>query len=260
MDTDNFVPFNVSGESDFAAITITTTLTFFAFVGMESATVPSGNIDQPQKTIPRATRIGTGITMLVYILGSATVMGMIPAAQLVNSHAPFADAAVIMWGETGRYCVAAGAIVSTFGALNGWILFQGQIPMAAARDKIFPRIFMRPNKRGLPAVGLVISSVVMSALLMMNFTEGLTNTFTFMVLLSTMIVLVPYLFSAASYSIIVLGDESHRDKIGSKIVIAAVAFFYSLWAVAGSGEQAVYWGFIGLTAGIPLFVWMKRRG
>ena len=75
---ENFSPFNISGTSNFAAITATTTLTLFAFLGLESATIPSGNIHEPEKTIPRATMIGTIITILVYVLGSAVVMGMIP--------------------------------------------------------------------------------------------------------------------------------------------------------------------------------------
>src|SRR6478752_931938 len=84
----NFSPFNISGESDFSAITATATLTLFAFLGIESATIPAGNIHEPEKTIGRATILGTCITILVYVLGSIAVMGIIPAAELKNSNAP----------------------------------------------------------------------------------------------------------------------------------------------------------------------------
>jgi len=258
IDLHNFSPFNTSGESTFSAITATATLTLFAFLGLESATVPSGNIREPEKTIPRATMIGTSITILVYVLGSVTVMGMVPPNELQHSNAPFADAAALIWGDNARNWVAVGAIVSTFGALNGWILLQGQIPLAASRDKMFPQIFKRENKRGMPAIGIVISSILISALMMMNFTKGLTDTFRFMILLSTAIVLVPYLFSAASYGLIMLQQKFWRRELITKIILAAVAFSYSLWAVAGSGQESVYWGFIGLLCGIPFYVWMKR--
>ena len=258
MNIDHFSPFNISNESDFTAITATATLTLFAFLGLESATIPSGDIHQPEKTIPRATMIGTILTILVYVLGSVAVMGMIPAMELKNSNAPFADAAALIWGNNARYWVAAGAIVSTFGALNGWILLQGQMPRAAARDNLFPEIFKLENKKGSPALGIIISSVLISALMMMNFKEGLSATFKFMVLLTTVAVLVPYLFSATSYGVILLQNKYWRKESISKLIVASVAFAFSLWAIVGSGQETVYWGIIAILAGIPFYVWMKR--
>ncbi|MEK6781028.1 MAG: amino acid permease [Bacteroidota bacterium] len=258
MDLKNFVPFNISTESNFAAITATATLTLFAFLGLESATIPAGNIHEPEKTIPRATMIGTIVTIFVYVIGSATIMGMIPAIELKNSNAPFADAAALIWGDSARYWVAAGAIVSTFGALNGWILLQGQMPMAASRDKLFPEIFKRENNKGVPAFGIIIGSVLISALMMMNFTNGLNDTFTFMVLMTTVAVLIPYLFSAASYGVMILQNKFWKRDLISKLVIAVLAFLFSLWAVAGSGQETVYWGFIAILSGVPFYVWMKR--
>lgn len=258
IDMANFIPLNISGASDFAAITATATLTLFAFQGLESATVPSANIESPEKTIPRATMIGTIVTMLVYVLGSAAVIGMIPSAELQQSNAPYADAAAIIWGDGVRKWVAAGALVSAFGALNGWILLQGQIPMAAANDKMFPVVFGKVNRRGLPVTSLVVSSALISALTMMRFSHGLTDTFTFMILLTTVCVLVAYLFSAAAYGMILLRHPEWKKRIG-KLMIATTAFGYSLWAVGGSTMDAVYWGFIAILAGIPFYVWMKRK-
>ncbi|MBA4055836.1 MAG: amino acid permease [Marivirga sp.] len=258
IDLNNFIPFNSSNQSNFSAITATATLTLFAFLGLESATIPAGNIVDPEKTIPKATMIGTWITILVYVMGSVAVMGMLPASQLKLSNAPFADAAALIWGDSARSWVALGAIVSTFGALNGWILLQGQVPLAASRDKIFPKIFKRENSKGVPVVGIVFSSILISALMLMNFTKGLTDTFTFMILMTTITVLVPYLFCAASYGIIILQQKDWQSKSLMKVVLALVAFAYSLWAVIGSGEETVYWGFIAILTGIPFYVWMKR--
>src|SRR5664279_1251145 len=74
----NFLPFNASGNSDFAAITATATFTFFAFLGLECATIPSGSVANPGKTIPRATMLGTLIATVIYIVSSISIMGMIP--------------------------------------------------------------------------------------------------------------------------------------------------------------------------------------
>lgn len=258
VDSRNYFPLNISEVSNFSAITATATLTLFAFLGLESATIPAGNIHEPEKTIPRATMIGTFVTIVIYVLGSAAVMGMIPAAELKNSNAPFADAAALIWGDSARYWVAAGAIISTFGALNGWILLQGQMPMAASRDGLFPAIFKTENKKGSPSWGIVVGSILISALMMMNFTKGLNDAFTFMVLMTTVTVLIPYLFSAASYGIFVLEKKVSKKLVGNS-VIAGLAFLFSLWAMVGSGQEAVYWGFVAILAGIPFYVWMKRN-
>lgn len=255
----NFYPLNISGNSSFSAITATATLTLFAFLGLESATIPSGNIHEPEKTIPRATMIGTIVTIVVYVIGSVAVMGMIPALELKDSNAPFADAAALIWGDSARYWVAAGAIVSTYGALNGWILLQGQMPLAAARDKLFPEIFKKENKKGVPSTGIIVGSVLISALMMMNFTKGLTDTFTFMVLLTTVAVLVPYLFSAASYGVLLLQNRLWRKDSISQLILASLAFAFSMWAVVGSGQETVYWGIIAILSGIPFYIWMKRE-
>lgn len=258
IDFANFVPFNISSVSNFSAVTATATLTLFAFLGLESATIPAGNIHEPEKTIPRATMIGTIITIFVYVLSSTVVMGMIPAAELKNSNAPFSDAAAIIWGHSARYWVAAGAIVSTLGALNGWILLQGQMPMAAARDKLFPVLFNKENSKGVPALGIVIGSVLISVLMMLNFTNGLNDMFTFMALMTTLTVLIPYLFSATSYGIMILQEKFWKRDLISQLIIAALAFLFSLWAVVGSGQETVYWGFIAILSGIPFYMWMKR--
>ena len=159
---DNFIPFNPSSETNMGAIAITATMTLYAFLGVESATVPAGNVENPEKTIPRATMLGTAITTLIYILSTVVIMGMIPSDMLSKSPAPFADAMDIIAGEWGRNLVAAGAAIAAFGALNGWILIQGQIALATAKDDLFPRVFRKENKKGVPALGLVIGSLLTS--------------------------------------------------------------------------------------------------
>ena len=254
LEISHFQPFNLSGKSDIMAITITTTLTLYAFLGIESATIPADNIKDPTRTIPKATKIGTWMAIVVYILGSVAVMGLIPPETLAVSDAPFADAAAVIWGDSVRKWVALGIIVSTFGALNGWIMMQGQIPMAAARDKLFPPLFAKANKNATPAQGLIFSSVLISALILMNYSKSLIKAFEFLILLSTLTCLVPYLFSTATHILVSL-------RIGKKWrwLWGGIAFAFSIWAVIGCGEEIVFWGFLALMAGIPFYVWIKRK-
>ena len=259
FNVDNFSPFNPSEETNLGAIAITATMTLYAFLGVESATVPAGNVENPEKTIPKATMLGTIITTLFYILSTVVIMGMIPSDILSNSPAPFADAMNTIAGGLGRNLVAAGAAIAAFGALNGWILIQGQIAMATAKDNLFPRIFKRENKKGVPTMGIIIGSILTSGVMLMNYSEGLVEQFKFMILLTTLCCLIPYLFSAAAYILILVQRKSTNFKWFPEVTLAGLAFIYSLWAIYGAGEKAVFWGFLLLLAGIPFYVWMKYK-
>ena len=146
--------------------------------------------------------------------------------------------------------------MAAFGALNGYILIQGQVPYAIAKDKLFPPVFGKRNKKGVPVFGIVIGSVLVSILMIMNYTKGLAEQFKILILLSTLTVLVPYLFSAASYIIIRLENKYLKPGAGwvPAIVLASLALLFSLWAIAGSGQEIVYWGFILLMTGVPFYV------
>jgi len=259
LNTGHFVPFNLSNESSLGAIASTTTLTLFAFLGLECATIPSENIENPEKTVARATVIGTHFTTALYILSTVAVMGIVSPEHLRNSAAPFSDAAASIWGESARYVVAAGAVISTFGALNGWILVQGQMPFAAARDKLFPRLFAKENKKGVPAFGIVVSSVLVSLLMGMNFSKNLADTYKYMILLSTLTILVPYVFSMASYAIIATKDKAPDATTWFRLSVAFIGFVFSMWAIIGSGQETVYWGFLMLIAGVPFYSYMKFK-
>jgi basic amino acid/polyamine antiporter, APA family len=72
-------------------------------------------------------------------------------------------------------------------------------------------------------------------------------------------VLVPYLFSATAYGVLLLQDKYWKRNAVSNLIVASLAFVFSLWAILGSGAETVYWGFIAILAGIPFYVWMKRN-
>jgi APA family basic amino acid/polyamine antiporter len=204
--------------------------------------------------------LGMLISAVVYLLGSISIMGIIPAGQLQQSATPYADAAAIIYGPAARYLTSAGVAIASFGALNGWTLIQGQVPYAVAKDKLFPGIFGRLNKKGVPAIGMTISSGVSSLLLLMNYTKGLVEQFKFLLLLATLSILIPYLLSTAAY--IILGTKKnalYKASHASVIVLGLLAFMYSLWEIYGSGEQTVFYGFLFLMAGIPFYIWLSYK-
>ncbi len=256
----NFHPFNSSGFSVFGAITGAAAIAMFSLVGIESATIPAESIENPGKTIAKATMIGLAVTTAVYLLGSVSIMGIIPANVLQHSPTPYADAAEMIFGKGARYWASAGAAIAAFGCLNGWILIQGQIPFAIAQDKLFPGAFGWLNKKGTPYFGILISSILISVLMAMNYTKGLVEQFKFLSLLATINTLVPYIFCAAAYIIIrFTGKRPESGGWAAAIFIAIMAFAYSLWAIAGAGESSVFWGFLLILAGIPFYVWVLYK-
>ena len=260
MHKENFALAHTGVEPVFTGITSAAALALWAFLGLESATVPADNVIRPEKTIPRATILGTILAAVVYILGTVAVMGVIPQAALKTSTAPFADAAKAMWGDWAGYAVAAGAAIACFGALNGWILLQGQLPRAAAIDGLFPGFFKRLSARGTPVAGLVVSSILITLLVMANYTRGLVGMFTFIILLATLTTLFPYVLSTMSLLMIFLRERErfrYEPLLGSSI-IAVLAFAYSLWAIGGSGQETVFWGFLLLMGSVPVYVWIKH--
>ncbi|OFW09655.1 MAG: hypothetical protein A3H96_02615 [Acidobacteria bacterium RIFCSPLOWO2_02_FULL_67_36] len=238
-------------------VTATATLTLWAFLGLECATIPAGNIRDAERTIPRATIVGTVLTAAIYIVSTVGVMGVLGPAVLSQSTAPFADAARVLFGGRAADIVAIGAAISCFGALNGWILVVGQVPLAAANDGLFPSAFGRLSSRGTPAIGMIIAGVLTTGLIAMNYARGLVDLFTFVILLATLSTLVPYAFCSLAGFMLQRRDARMRMS-GGAIAIAALAFVYSMWAIGGAGADVVYWGFLLLMSGLPVYAWIAR--
>jgi APA family basic amino acid/polyamine antiporter len=242
----------------FAVMTIAAAaLWLWAFLGVESASIPSDNIAEPEKNIPKATMLGVFSVAVIYLLGFIVVYGVIPPERLANSSGPFAEAAGIIWGSWGGHLMTLVALISTLGALNGLILMGGQMPLAAARDKLFPSWFGKQNKHQSPGLGIFISSLLTSALILFSSSEALLQVFNFAILLSTTSILVPYLFCSAAAFRFQMTRKEKFQKLS--LLIICGAFLFSMWALAGAGQQAVYWGFILMMAGIPVYTWLKIR-
>lgn len=134
---------------------------------------------------------------------------------------------------------------------------SGQLPMAIAKDKMFPKVFKKENKNGTPILGMVIGSVLTSVILLLNFSDGLVEQFTFIVNLTVLTCLVPYLFVSASYIIVLIEKKMHINNFLKTFVLGGLGFAYSLWAILGSGSEIVFYGLLLLLLGIPFYIMMK---
>jgi basic amino acid/polyamine antiporter, APA family len=257
----NFGAFNASGGSAVGAISAAGAIALFSYIGIETASVAAGRVRNPHRNVGRATVLGTLACALVYILGTITVFGTVPHGALVSSSAPFTDSANAIFG--GRWAgdtVAVAAIVSGLGALVGWTLIVGEMPRAAAQDRLLPARFAHQSGRGVPAFGIVVGTILASALTIVSYTSFAT-VFTTVVLLSVLTAVVPYLFSAAAqmYWLVTEGRRVKAAHLGRDLAVSIVALLFSFWALAGSGYQAVYYGLFSLLLGVPVYVWLKAE-
>jgi arginine:agmatine antiporter len=255
---ENLSEFNPSGQSMLASAATLAPLTMFAYLGLESATVPAGDVKDPARTIPRATILGVSVAALLYVLGTTVVLGVVPREELVKSAAPFADAARIMWGPWASDFVGIAVMISSLGALNGWTLLMGQVPMAAAQDKLFPALFGRVSSRGVPAIGVVFSAILATVLVLIQAagSSGFAAFYSLVVGLATMTAVVPYAFCALSVGLV--AARSGDGRVGRVTAVEWVAFVFSLFTLYGCGPTPVLYGFVLLMLGIPVYVWQRR--
>jgi basic amino acid/polyamine antiporter, APA family len=260
IDTSRFSEFNPSGKSLLASSAALAPLTMFAFLGMESATIPAGDVVDPKRTIPRSTILGITIAALLYVFGTISVMGLVPREQLVHSVAPFSDAARVIWGNWGAAAISIAVILSAIGALNGWTLLMGQIPMAASRDDLFPPVFRRLSSRGVPAIGIVLSAILATLLVLSQVAgpPGFTAFYDLVVGLSTMAAVIPYAFCALATGLVAayVAGGGPVQRLGP---IELIAFVFSVFTLYGCGAKPVLYGTIMLVLGIPVYVWQRRR-
>jgi APA family basic amino acid/polyamine antiporter len=244
-----------------SSVTAAATLTLWALLGLESATIPASKVRDPGRIIPRATLLGTFITALICVVACTTVLLLVPPKTLASSNAPFADLAAQFWGTTAGKVVAVFAAISGFGALNGWILLQGELPNVLAKNGVFPRIFARDSARFTPVFALMFSSGLVSILILMNYQRSMVSMFTFMALLSTTACLVLYLLcSLALLRLQWTGQmPGQRGKIVPLAIVGVIATVFSLWAIVGAGAEAVVWGGVLLLLGAPLYFLMRHH-
>lgn len=258
IDTSHFSELNPSGKSLIGASAALAPLTMFAFLGLESATVPAGDVINPKRTIPLSTVLGICIAALLYVLGTISVFELVPREQLVHSVAPFSDAARTLWGPLGAKVISLAVILSAIGALNGWTLLMGQVPMAAARDGLFPPVFGKLSDRGVPAIGIAISAILATLLVLSQVTQGFASFYTLVVGLSTMAAVVPYAFCALAAGL-VAAYAAGGGPVPRLTVVEVIAFIFAVFTLYGCGPEPVLYGVLMLVLGIPVYVWQRRR-
>jgi basic amino acid/polyamine antiporter, APA family len=247
-----FAPFGWAG------IAFAMSLGFFAFTGFEAASIPAEEVQNPKRNLPIATIVSVGIVTAIYALVAVAFIGGIRWGALSITPGD--------WGATGSLLlnnvadawglailgtvVVFGALISTFGAGGDWVLLQGRMPYAMAKDNLFFKSMARIHPRfGTPAAALIFASALTGVVLI------LLTSFPEAALLASITTLIPY--GAAALALLVLrrsdpGAERPFRLPGAWVltpaafVIATILVYWASWP----------WTLIGvflMLVGIPLY-------
>ena len=249
---------NVTGESDMHAVSRAASMALWAYMGIESAAVSAGVIENPKRNVPLATLIGLGLAAVVYMLSSTVIMGILPNEELQVSHAPFAEAARLSLGTTGAIVISVCAVLKSVGSLGGWMLLVGQSAKAAADDGMFPRVFARLNANGVPSNGLIIVGVLMTAVLFATMSPTLAGQFNNLVNLAVILIIVPYVYSAVAVVKVIHDHQLPRATFQTYKWIAIAAVAYCLWVIYGGDPKTVVNAMVALLISVPLYPFFIR--
>jgi basic amino acid/polyamine antiporter, APA family len=238
-------------------------LLLFSFLGMEGAAIATDRVRDPRRNVPRAIVFGVAGVGILYLAGTLAVQGTLPQDVLAGSSAPFADAArELFGGDWAAKAIAAVAVLSALGSLNGWNMVNAEMVAGASRDGFFPPAFARRDRRGLPVLALLTNAALAIALLLFNAAGDALSLFTTLALLSTFVYVFGYVLSVAAQLLHVLtGAENASGPDIKQVVIAIVGLAFAIWMAGAAGPSAVRAGTVMVLLGIPAYVltrWQAR--
>jgi APA family basic amino acid/polyamine antiporter len=253
FDVGNLLPVNPTELPNLEVINKATLLTFWAFLGLESATANASIIDNPQRTVPLAVVYGTlGVAML-YALNSISIMGLLSNEILLESVAPYVDATDAIFGKGWDVAIAVIAFLACIGTLNAWILTGGQIAYGAANDGLFPKFFAKTNKYNAPSNSLIIAFIGTVPLLIMTINDDLVLQLTTIIDAAVTTFLGVYVVCMLAF--IKIYHKQHKFYI----IVAIIATLFCMWVILNSGVFNLFITLAVVLSGVPVFLMHKKQ-
>jgi basic amino acid/polyamine antiporter, APA family len=241
----------------FEAMLAASTLALFAMLGIESASIATGRVRDPERTVPRATMFGTLLTAAIYIAVSSMALLLMQTDVLAHSSAPFADLLDQFVGDGPGRVLSAFVVISGLGVLNGNTLLASELTASMGRHGFLPAPVCALNSRGAPAISLLLTGVLATAMVLMNYSKSMVDTFTFLSQVITAANLPLYLFCAIA--LVVLTRRGVRKLPSSLTVLGILGSTYVVFAFVGLGREPFIWSLVLGAAGLPLYWLMRRR-
>jgi arginine:agmatine antiporter len=241
---------NVSGKSDFYAVPNSLVLVFWAFTGLESASVAAAVVEDPERNVPLATVAGVAFAALIYMVTSAAIMGLAPASELATSSAPFALAAAKMFGPGVGPWVACAGMLKALGTLAGFVLMTAQVSRAAADHGLLPQFFARTRAGDTPIAGLVVAGLIGTAAIVMTISPTLNQQFGLLIEASTIFALLTYLGACLA---------TLRYRVRDEIKLAMVGGAFCIFVIAWSSVAVLIATAICMGTFVLLYLPLARR-
>lgn len=201
------------------------------------------------------------LTIWAFIrIESATIPAQAPAQDLAQSQAPYALAAEKLFPHVSLHWIqsfiALVAVISGVGTLNGWILMQAQMPYAASRDGLFPKVFQKGMHKGTPILGLLVGGVFVTTLLLLSQSGTLVDQYVYIIKISAFSVLVCYLYPVVASLLLI--KHPKRKAFYGLLALVLIAISYLIWAMVGAGYETIALGSLLFFASTPIYFWIKR--
>jgi len=255
---------NITGEPAFKVVPRSLALVFWAFTGLESASVAAAVVDNPRRNVPIATIGGVLIGAFIYVSSIILIMGLIPAGQLARSTAPFADAAQAILGPKAAALVGLGALIKATGSLGGWVLMTAQTAKAAADRGLFPSMFGRVDRAGIPVLSLVFMALFMTVVVFGTMSPTLGQQFGKLINVSVVLTMLVYVYACVAMWHYAEPAESGESAgwsggAGRSRIVALIAMSFSLFVIALSDSKLLSLSATAVFLTYPLYPLCMRR-
>jgi len=255
----NFVPFTPLGFGNFGVALV---LIFWAYAGFELAVVPSNEVEDPTRTIPKAIIVGMAIVTLFYLLTNFVIVGVVHWTSLQFDPAPLATAGSVAFSLAPRLAVVGGlilgigALISVSGSDESGTLATARISYAISLDGLFPRFFSNLHPRySTPYKNLIAQGIIALGL-------SLFGSLSQLILFSTFNLAFVYLATCAA--VLALRERS-RIEVGRTVlertgpILPVAGILLSALLIFESGISTVAFGLVSIAIGIPIYAFYSPR-
>lgn len=231
----------------------TSALLMFAFLGVETALVPSGEVKDPARTVPRAVFLAIGAVTILYVGLHLLAQGVL-GPSLAEQKTPLAEAAGLAIGGWARRAVLAANVFSILIYASGMMLAVPRLLYAFARDGFLPRALAAVHERYRTPHRAIVAQAVLVGVL------AVSGTFEKLAVLGNATVLLAYVSCcAAAWQL----RRRNVRQTGQRFEVpgAAVAPFFALVLIAWllSGLTRAEWLASGTVAVAAVLLYMLRR-
>ena len=244
-----------------AQIKETTSATVWSFIGIEGAVVLSGRAKRAEDVGKASITAFLGI-LAIYVIVAVLSLGVMPISQLASLENPqMAGILEYAAGPWGAAVVNVGVILSLAGALLGWTIIAADCPYSAAKQGVFMKAFAKSNKHSSPSFSLYLTNGIIQLFIIIGYFSA--STYQAFYTLSTAMIMIPYLFSAAYYLKVTLRGTGFEDGNGGSLtaarIFALIGTIYGIWMLYSGGLDYVLITTVLYAPGLIIYYLGKRE-